>query len=77
MKIEIYTTDTCPYCVMAKKYFADNGLSFSEYNVSRNPAKAEEMVKRTGQMGVPVIIINGKAMVGFDRRKVTELLKAG
>jgi glutaredoxin len=62
---------------MAKKYFSDQGVNYREYNVQRDPSKAEEMVKRTGQMGVPVIVINGRVMVGFDRRKVADLMKAG
>jgi glutaredoxin-like YruB-family protein len=63
--ITIYSTPTCPYCVMAKEFFTNKGVEFKDLNVGADNAAAEEMVKKSGQMGVPVIDIDGKIVVGF------------
>jgi len=73
-KVTIYTTPTCAYCKMAKEYFQSKGIQYEEYNVMSDIAKREEMVKKTGQMGVPVIDIDGKIVIGFDRPKINEYL---
>jgi glutaredoxin len=59
---------------MAKNYFREHQVKFTDYNVARDQRKAEEMVKKSGQMGVPVIDINGKIIVGFDRAQIDRLL---
>jgi glutaredoxin len=59
---------------MAKNYFRERQVKYTDYNVARDQLKAEEMVKKSGQMGVPVIDINGKIIVGFDRAQIERLL---
>ncbi len=75
MAISIYTTPTCGYCTVAKKYFRDNRIPFTEYDVSKDKRRAEEMVKKSGQMGVPVIDINGHIIVGFNKNEIERSLK--
>ncbi|RKX79339.1 MAG: NrdH-redoxin [Spirochaetes bacterium] len=75
MAVIIYTTPTCGYCNMAKEYFRQNGIQFTEYNVAQDMKKADEMVKKSGQMGVPVIDINGKIIVGFNKPEIERALK--
>jgi len=59
---------------MAKRYLRERGIRFRDVDVSRDPAAARDMVRRSGQQGVPVIDINGKIVVGFDRAKINQLL---
>mgnify|MGYP001592030750 CR=1 FL=1 len=73
-KIKIYTTPSCAYCNMAKEYFKSKGLTWEEYDVSTDIARQKEMIDMTGQFGVPVIDIDGKIILGFDRAKINELL---
>lgn len=73
-KVEIYSTPLCAYCKMAKEYFKKNNVEYTEYNVSSDVAKRQEMLDKTHQMGVPVIVINGKVIIGFDRGKINKLL---
>jgi len=75
MSVKIYTTPTCGYCSMAKKFFKENNISYTEYDVSRDVQKAEEMIQKSGQMGVPVIDINGKVIVGFNRPAIEKLIQ--
>ncbi len=72
--IKIYTTPTCAYCKMAKEYFKSKGFEYEEYNVATDIPRQKEMIDKTGQFGVPVIDIDGKIVVGFDRTKVNEYL---
>jgi len=74
MEIKIYTLTNCPYCVDAKEYFKSKGLRFEEIDASK-PEKAVELIKISGQTGVPVIIINKKVILGFDKNKINEALK--
>lgn len=74
MSIKIYTTPTCPYCHMAKEYLNEKKLSFEEIDVSQNQEKAEEMVKISGQTGVPVVLIDGKLIIGFDQAQIEKVL---
>lgn len=74
MDIKIYTTPTCGYCHMAKKYLSERGIPYTEYDVSRDRQAADEMVNLTGQMGVPVIVVDGQAIVGFDRQRLEQLI---
>ena len=73
-KIEIYTTPTCAYCKLAKEYFEKHHIAYTEYNVAADIQKRQEMLDRTHQFGVPVIIIDGKIIVGFDQPKIRQLL---
>lgn len=73
-RVIIFTTPTCTYCNMAKKYFRERGIKFKDVDVSRDMAAARDMVRRSGQQGVPVIDIGGKIVVGFDRQKIDKYL---
>ncbi len=73
-KISIYTTPYCHYCKLAKEYFKSKGLTWDEFDVMANPAKANEMIEKTGQMGVPVILIDDKVVVGFNRPLIDQYL---
>ena len=70
MSVTIYSTPTCGYCNIAKDYFRKNNISYQDYNVASDVRKAEEMVQKSGQMGVPVIDINGKIIVGFNQPEI-------
>ncbi|MFP4459889.1 MAG: glutaredoxin family protein [Candidatus Zixiibacteriota bacterium] len=72
--IKVYSTPTCPYCTMAKNYFKEQNITFEDYDVSKDQAKAREMVDLSGQMGVPVISIDGTVIVGFDKPKIESAL---
>ena len=65
--VSIYSTPTCTYCNMAKDFMKKNNVTYTEYNVATDLAKRKEMIDKTGQMGVPVIVVDGQAMVGFDK----------
>ena len=73
-KVKIYTTPVCPFCLMAKEYLTSRGIEFEEIDVSKNEKAAQEMIQKSGQMGVPVIEIDGKIVVGFDKEKIDQLL---
>ena len=73
-KVLVFSTPTCTYCNLAKKYFREKGVKFTDIDVSRDQAAARDMVRRSGQMGVPVIDIGGRIIVGFDRPKINSLL---
>lgn len=72
--ITIYSTPTCHYCHMAKDYFTAHGLTYTEHNVGSDLEKRKEMVEKSGQMGVPVIDIDGDIIVGFDESTMKEKL---
>jgi len=74
MNIKIYTTPTCPYCHMAKKYFRHKKLPFEEIDVASDKSQAEEMVKVSGQMGVPVIVIDSKVINGFEEKEIERVI---
>ncbi len=73
-KIIIYSTPTCPYCKMVKEYLKSKNIEFTDYNVADDSAKAKEMIDKSGQMGVPVIDIEGKIIVGFDQEAINREL---
>lgn len=73
-KVTIYSTPTCPYCKMAKEFLKEKSIEFTDIDVSSNQEKAQEMIDKTGQMGVPVIDVDGTLMVGFDKKKLAEAL---
>jgi len=68
--VTVYSTPSCSYCTMAKNYLNSRGVKFTDYDVSMDQRRGEEMVKKSGQMGVPVIDINGTIIVGFDKNKI-------
>lgn len=72
--VTIYSTPTCPYCKMAKEFLTENKVEFTNLDVSSDEKAAEEMVKKSGQMGVPVIDIDGKIIVGFEREELKTAL---
>lgn len=74
MAVSIYTTPTCGYCRIAKDFFQKNGVSYTEYDVARDPQKAQEMVRKSGQMGVPVIDVHGRIIVGFNQQEIERAL---
>ncbi len=65
-KVKIYSTPVCPYCIMAKQFFTDNNIVFDNIDVSSNKEAAQEMITKSGQLGVPVIDIDGKIIIGFN-----------
>ena len=69
-KIRIYTTPECVYCRMAKEFFEKNNISYEEKDVSVDDEAREEMIEKSGQMGVPVIDIDGKIIIGFDEEEL-------
>lgn len=73
-KVQIYSTPTCSYCHMAKDFFNKNNVSYEDFNVATDMEKRKEMVEKSGQMGVPVILIDGELIVGFDKAKISGLL---
>jgi glutaredoxin-like YruB-family protein len=74
-KVKVYSTPTCPFCHMAKEFLKSKGIEFEDIDVSKDEAAAREMIEKSGQMGVPVIEIDGKIVVGFDKEKIEKLLK--
>lgn len=73
-RVVIYTTPTCPFCTMAKAYLKSLNIQYEEVNVAENPSAAMELVEKSGQMGVPVIDIDGQIIVGFDREAINRAL---
>jgi len=74
--VKVYSTPTCPWCRMAKEYLAGKGVEFTDFNVAEDLSKLQEMVEVTGQRGVPIIVIDGDIIVGFDRNKIDHDLAA-
>lgn len=74
MTIKIYSTPTCAYCAMAKQFLKENDISFEDVNVAADRQALQEMIQKTGQMGVPVIEVDGKIMVGFNRKVLADLV---
>jgi glutaredoxin-like YruB-family protein len=73
-KIVIYTTPSCVYCKMAKEFFKKNGIAYEERDVASDLAARDEMLKKSGQMGVPVIEAGGQIIIGFDQPRLREAL---
>ena len=74
-KVVVYSTPTCPFCVYAKDYFKQNNVPFEDIDVTKDQAKAKEMVEKSGQMGVPVIEIGSDIVIGFQPEVFEELLQ--
>jgi glutaredoxin-like YruB-family protein len=75
MNITVYSTPTCPYCKLAKEFLKEKSIDFKDIDVSADSAAANEMVKKSGQMGVPVIDIGGQIIVGWNKTALEEALK--
>ena len=73
-KVKIYSTPTCTYCKQAKAFFKEKGIAYEDVDVSENKEAAQEMMELTGQMTVPVIVIDGEVIKGFDQEKLEEVL---
>lgn len=73
MAVSLYTTPTCSYCKMVKDYLRERGVKFREYNIASDQRKAEEMMHKSRQAGVPVLDYNGKIIVGFDKARLDRL----
>ncbi len=72
--VTIYSTPTCPFCEQAKAYLTQKGIPFTDKDVSADQAAAQEMIQKSGQMGVPVIDVDGKIIVGFQKEQLDALL---
>ena len=72
--VKVYGTSTCPFCVKVKQFLEANNIEFENIDVSVDQAKAQEMVDKTGQMGVPVVDIDGEIIIGFDKAKIEQAL---
>lgn len=73
-KVKVYSTPICPYCTALKNFLKERDIVFEEIDASQNREAAKEMVEKSGQMGVPVVEIDGEYIVGFDRQRITKLL---
>lgn len=74
MAVTVYSKPGCGYCTAVKHYLKDHGIRFRDFDVSRDAAAAAEMKRRSGQTAVPVIDVNGRIVVGFDKRRQTRIL---
>jgi len=72
--VKIYSTPTCPWCIRVKQFLKDNNVAFEDYDVATDQLRADEMVKKSGQMGVPVLDIEGEIIVGFDKERIKAAL---
>ena len=74
-KVIIYSTPTCPFCQRAKQFLDDNNVEYEHIDVAADAAKREEMTEKSGQMGVPVLDIEGEIIIGFDQEKISKALE--
>lgn len=73
-QVKVYSTPMCPYCIRAKQFLKDSNIAFEDIDVSRNQEKAQEMMQKSGQIGVPVLDIDGEIIVGFDKERIKTTL---
>lgn len=73
--VKVYSTSTCPYCIGVKQFLKNNNIVFEDIDVSENQEMAQVMIQKSGQMGVPVLDIDGNIIVGFDKEKIKSALK--
>ncbi len=74
-KVTVYSTPVCPWCDKVKEFLKENKIPFQEINVVADRAAADEMIRKSGQMGVPVIDVNGQIIVGFNRTALKKALQ--
>jgi glutaredoxin 3 len=72
--VTIYSTPTCHFCHMAKDFFKEKGVAYTEHNVASDLEKRQEMIQKSGQMGVPVIMVGDELIVGFDKERLASTL---
>lgn len=72
--VKVFSTPVCPFCMSVKQFLKDHDIAFEDIDVSKDREAAREMIEKSGQMGVPVIEIDGQIVVGFNKEKITELL---
>ena len=72
--VTVYSTPTCPYCVRVKEYLTKKGVVYRDLNVAVDRVAAHEMVQKSGQMGVPVIVVDDRVVIGFNQRELERLL---
>lgn len=72
--VTIYSTPTCHFCQMTKDFLGDKGIAYTEYDVAHDLEKRQEMIQKSGQMGVPVILVENDLIVGFDKERLMSLL---
>ena len=73
-EVVVYSTSTCPWCTVVKNFLKQNNIEFTEKNVGNDQKAAEEMIEKSGQMKVPVVDIDGKIIIGFDKKRIEQLL---
>jgi len=73
--IKVYSTSACPFCTTLKTFLTDHNIEFENVNVGEDREAAKEMIEKSGQMGVPVLDVDGEIIVGFDKKRIVELLK--
>jgi glutaredoxin-like YruB-family protein len=73
-KVTIFSTPMCPYCVTLREFLKENNIEFEEVDLSQDEKLKDEVISRSGQMGVPVVEINGEMVAGFDKKKISQLL---
>ncbi|MAF20426.1 MAG: NrdH-redoxin [Parcubacteria group bacterium] len=74
-QVRVFSTKACPYCISLKAYLDDQGINYEKIDVGENQAAAEEMIKKSGQQGVPVTEIDGEIIIGFDKEKINKALE--
>jgi glutaredoxin-like YruB-family protein len=72
--IKIFSTPSCPYCITLKEFLKEHKIDFEDVNVAQDAQAREEMIKKSGQMGVPVVEINNEIIIGFDKERISNLL---
>ena len=75
-KIKVYGVPGCPFCKKTREFLKNKGLNFEDIDVAANHDQAKEMIKKSGQMSVPIIEIDGKIVIGFDKGKIENLLRS-
>jgi glutaredoxin 3 len=73
-EIKVYSTPTCAYCIILKRWLDEKNINFEEFDVSQDEEAQKEMINKTGQMGVPVVMIDDEVIVGFDKDKISKIL---
>ena len=75
IKIRIFSTPSCPYCVTLKEYLKEKEFEYEDINVAEDKEATKEMIEKSGQMGVPVSEIKGEIIIGFDKVKINKILE--
>ena len=75
MAVKVYSTPSCTFCTKVKRYLKEHRIPFTDYNIQRDQRRADEMMRKSGQMGVPVVDVHGQIIVGFDVPKIEKALK--